>query len=75
MSRGPLGGSDARDALVVESIPADMSGKPRYAVRRPGTWARGGDYIVSTNNVEEGSYNDQNVHDAAHPWLSMAAIS
>lgn len=60
--------SDARDAFVVESIPADLNGVARYGVRRPGDLGESGDYVVSTNNVEaKDSYNEQNVHDPSHP--------
>jgi hypothetical protein len=60
--------SDAQDAYVVESIPADADGMARYAVRRPGDTGEQGDYIVSTNNVEANhSYNAQNVLEPGHP--------
>ncbi len=61
--------SDARDAFVVESVPADQDGRARYAVRKPGdTGEKHARYIVSTNNVEaKDSYNEENVHDPAHP--------
>ena len=61
--------SDAREAYVVESIPADQQGQARYAIRRPGDMGeRRGQYLVSTNNVEaKDSYTEENVHDPAHP--------
>jgi len=60
--------SDLHEAYVVESIPADLNGVARYAVRRPGDIGEEGDYIVSTNNVEaKESYDEQNVHDPGHP--------
>jgi hypothetical protein len=60
--------SDFHEAYVVESIPADLNGVARYAVRRPGDMGEIGDYIASTNNVEaKDSYNEQNVYDPAHP--------
>jgi hypothetical protein len=60
--------SDMREAFVVESIPADLKGVARYAVRRPGDMGEKGDYIVSTNNVEaDHSYDEQNVYDKSHP--------
>jgi hypothetical protein len=60
--------SDTHEAYVVESIPADLSGVARYAVRRPGDMGETGDYIVSTNNVEaKDSYNEQNVYEHDHP--------
>ena len=60
--------SDAREAYVVESIPADAEGVARYAIRRPGDLGEQGDYVVSTNNVEANhSYNEQNVLDRDHP--------
>ncbi len=61
--------SDGRDAFVVESIPADQEGQARYAVRRPGDMGeKDGRYLASTNNVEaKDSYNEENVHDPAHP--------
>ena len=60
--------SDMREAYVVESIPADLKGVARYAVRRPGDMGEKGDYIVSTNNVEaDHSYDEQNVYDKSHP--------
>ena len=63
--------SDTRDAFVVESIPADLNGVARYAVRRPGDTGESGDYIVTTNNVEAAdSYDEQNVHDTKHALRS-----
>lgn len=61
--------SDAHQAFVVESIPADQKGMARYAVRVPGQMGeRNNHYIVSTNNVEApDSYREENVHDATHP--------
>ena len=61
--------SDAGQAYVVESIPADQEGRARYAVRRPGDMnEKNGHYIASTNNVEaKDSYDEDNVHDPAHP--------
>ena len=68
--------SDANDAYVVESIPADSQGVARYAVRRPGDMGENGDYIVSTNNVEaKDSYNEQNDHDAKHPMSQHGSSS
>jgi hypothetical protein len=68
--------SDAREAYVVESIPADLDGVARYAVRRPGDMGEKGDYIVSTNNVEaHDSYNEQNVHDPGHPMSQHGSSS
>jgi hypothetical protein len=60
--------SDKHEAYVVESIPADLNGVARYAVRKPGDMGEIGDYVVSTNNVEaKDSYNEQNVYDPTHP--------
>lgn len=61
--------SDGHEAFVVESIPADQMGIARYAIRRPGEMhERDSRYIVTTNNVEaHDSYNEDNVHDPAHP--------
>ena len=61
--------SDAREAFVVESIPADQHGIARYAIRTPGEMGeRNRSYIVSTNNVEaKDSYNEENVYDPRHP--------
>lgn len=60
--------SDLNEAYVIESIPADLNGVARYAVRGPGDMGEAGDYIVSTNNVEaKDSYNEQNVYDRDHP--------
>jgi hypothetical protein len=61
--------SDRNEAFVVESIPADQRGIARYAIRVPGQMGeKGGHYIASTNNVEApDSYNEDNVHDPAHP--------
>jgi hypothetical protein len=60
--------SDMDEAYVVESIPADLNGVARYAVRAPGDTGETGDYIVSTNNVEASySYNEDNQYDPAHP--------
>jgi len=61
--------SDGSDAFVVESIPADQHGQARYAIRRPGDMGeKNARYIASTNNVEaKDSYNEENVHDPAHP--------
>lgn len=60
--------SDLKEAYVVESIPADLDGVARYAVRRPGDMGEIGDYIVSTNNVEaDHSYNEDNEYDPSHP--------
>ena len=45
--------SDRREGFVVESIPADLDGVARYAVRNPGDMGEiGANYIVSTNQVE-----------------------
>lgn len=61
--------SDGNQAFVVESIPADQRGQARYAIRLPGEMGeRNRRYIASTNNVEaKDSYNEENVHDPAHP--------
>ena len=61
--------SDRDEAFVVESIPADQRGIARYAIRVPGQMGeKGGHYIASTNNVEApDSYNEDNIHDPAHP--------
>lgn len=61
--------SDRNEAFVIESIPADQRGIARYAIRVPGQMGeKGGHYIASTNNVEApDSYNEDNVHDPAHP--------
>lgn len=61
--------SDRDEAFVVESIPADQRGIARYAIRTPGQMGEiGGHYIASTNNVEAtDSYDEDNVHDPAHP--------
>jgi hypothetical protein len=60
--------SDYNEAYVVESIPADLNGIARYAVRAPGDMGETGDYIVSTNNVEANySYNENNEYDPTHP--------
>ena len=61
--------SDRDEAFVVESIPADQQGRARYAIRIPGQMGeKGGHYIASTNNVEApDSYDEENVHDPAHP--------
>ena len=60
--------SDTQKAFVVESIPADLNGVARYAIRVPGQTGEEGDYIASTNNVEaKDSYNEDNVYDPGHP--------
>jgi hypothetical protein len=60
--------SDRSKAFVVESIPADLNGVARYAIRVPGDMGETGDYIASTNNVEaKDSYNENNVYDPTHP--------
>jgi hypothetical protein len=61
--------SDKHEAYVVESIPADLNGVARYAVRRPGDKDEiGANYIVSTNQVEASySCDEDNVCSAAHP--------
>jgi hypothetical protein len=61
--------SDAHEAYVVESIPADQNGVARYAVRRPGDLGEmGKSYLVSTNNVEANySCDENNVCDKSHP--------
>lgn len=61
--------SDARAAFVVECIPADQHGRACYAIRVPGQMGeKGGQYVVSTNNVEaRDSYDEENVHDPGHP--------
>jgi hypothetical protein len=61
--------SDPHEAFVVESIPADQNGMARYAIRVPGEMGeKGNHFVVSTNNVEaKDSYNEDNLHDAAHP--------
>jgi hypothetical protein len=60
--------SDMNEAYVVESIPADLNGVARYAIRLPGDMGEIGNYIASTNNVEaKDSYNEQNQHDPTHP--------
>jgi hypothetical protein len=61
--------SDASQAFVVESIPADQYGQARYAVRKPGDMGeKQARFIVSSNNVEaHDSYNEQNVHEPDHP--------
>lgn len=61
--------SDRDQAFVIESIPADQRGIARYAIRVPGEMGEKGDhYIASCNNVEApDSYNEDNVHDPAHP--------
>lgn len=63
--------SDTSEAYVVESIPADLNGVARYAVRRPGDAGEAGDYLVTTNNVEApDSYDERNVHDTNHAMRS-----
>lgn len=61
--------SDRDEAFVIESIPADQHGRARYAIRLPGQMGeKGGHFIASTNNVEAAdSYDEDNVHDPAHP--------
>lgn len=61
--------SDLREAYVVESIPGDLNGVARYAVRRPGDLGeKAQGYVVSTNTVEATySYNENNEYDPAHP--------
>ncbi len=61
--------SDRHEAYVVESIPADLDGVARYAVRTSGDMGEiGASYIVSTNNVEANySCNENNVCSTAHP--------
>jgi hypothetical protein len=62
--------SDLNKAFVVESIPADLNGVARYAIRVPGQTGEIGDYIASTNNVEaKDSYNEDNVYDPGHPMV------
>jgi hypothetical protein len=68
--------SDMQEACVIESIPADLDGVARYAVRRPGDTGETGDYIVSTNNVEANhSYDERNVYDKAHPMSRHGSSS
>jgi hypothetical protein len=60
--------SDRKEAHVVESIPGDLDGVARYAVRGPGDLGEIGDYVVSTNTVEANySYNENNEYDPSHP--------
>ena len=60
--------SDRKKAYVVESIPGDLNGVARYAVRGPGHLGEIGDYVVSTNTVEANySYNENNQYDPTHP--------
>lgn len=61
--------SDKHEAYVVESIPADLNGVARYAVRKPGDMSEiGASYIVSTNQVEANySCDENNVCSTAHP--------
>jgi hypothetical protein len=60
--------SDLKEAYVVESIPGDLNGVARYAVRVPGDLGEIGDYVVSTNTVEaDYSCNEDNVCDKTHP--------
>ncbi|MGH9518280.1 MAG: hypothetical protein ACRD2D_01475 [Terriglobales bacterium] len=61
--------ADRSSAFVVESIPADQNGMPRYAVRKPGDLGeRGAAFVASCNNVEaHDSYDAHNRHDPAHP--------
>lgn len=60
--------SDRKEAYVVESIPGDLNGIARYAVRRPGDLGEIGGYVVSTNTVEANySYNENNKYDPTHP--------
>ena len=60
--------SDRKEAYVVESIPGDLDGVARYAVRGPGDLGEIGDYVVSTNTVESNySYNENNEYDPTHP--------
>lgn len=61
--------SDKHDAYVVESIPADLNGVARYAVRKPGDMGEvGANYVVSTNQVEANySCDENNVCSTAHP--------
>jgi hypothetical protein len=61
--------SDKKEAYVVESIPADLSGIARYAVRKPGDMGEtGSSYIVSTNNAEANySCDENNVCNTSHP--------
>jgi hypothetical protein len=60
--------SDRKQAYVVESIPGDLNGVARYAVRVPGDLGEIGDYVVSTNTVEANySYNENNEYDPTHP--------
>lgn len=61
--------SDQHEAYVVESIPADLDGVARYAVRKPGDMSEiGENYIVSTNQVEATySCDESNLCSSAHP--------
>ena len=61
--------SDKKEAFVVESIPADLNGVARYAVRVPGDMGEtGASYIVSTNQVAASySCDENNSCSAAHP--------
>jgi hypothetical protein len=60
--------SDLKEAYVVESIPNDLNGVARYAVRRPGDTGEVGDYIVTCNNVEaKYSCDEHNKCNSTHP--------
>jgi hypothetical protein len=60
--------SDLGEAYVVESIPGDLDGVARYAVRVPGDLGEIGDYVVSTNTVEASySCDENNICDTTHP--------
>ncbi len=61
--------SDKSEAFVVESIPADLNGVARYAVRVPGDMGEiNSSYIVSTNQVEANySCDENNICSTAHP--------
>jgi hypothetical protein len=60
--------SDLKEAYVVESLPNDLDGVARYAVRRPGDMGEIGAYVASTNNVEaDHSYNENNEYEPTHP--------
>lgn len=61
--------SDAKEAYVVESIPADENGVARYAIRKPGDLSeKNASFIVSTNNVEANySCDENNDCNQSHP--------
>ncbi len=67
--------SDKHEGYVVESIPADLDGVARYAVRKPGDMNEvGASYVVSTNQVEASySCDEANVCSTAHPMSQHGA--